>query len=82
MAGRVMIINMMPMTIHELYGHPDSHWLPRLLESPDQLISKFKGVMSEFSLWKTLWRGGVPWIYYATRFIPHPFFSILCTNLY
>lgn len=60
MAGRVMTLHMNPMTIHELYGYPDQHWLPIFLSSPNDLHKKFQGFMPEFSLWKTLWRGGYP----------------------
>ncbi len=60
MAGRVRVVHMTPMTIHELYGYPDQHWLPYLLDSPQYLPEHFLGVIPEFSLWKTLWRGGFP----------------------
>ncbi|MDP2193771.1 MAG: ATP-binding protein [Alphaproteobacteria bacterium] len=75
MAGRVMILHMNPMTIHELYGHPDQHWLPPLFDNPKILQTKFLGVMPEFSLWQTLWRGGFPGFIRQSEDLHVPFFG-------
>lgn len=60
MAGRVAILPLYPMTLHELHQQSTAHWLPILLDDPDQLPKRFKGILQEFSLWKSLWRGGMP----------------------
>jgi predicted AAA+ superfamily ATPase len=60
MAGRVAILPLYPMTLHERYQHANSHWLPILLEEPDLLPQRFKGIIKDFSLWKDVWQGGLP----------------------
>lgn len=60
MAGRVSILPLYPMTLHERYQYADNHWLPILLEEPDLLPQRFKGIIKEFSLWKDVWQGGLP----------------------
>ena len=60
MAGRVSILSLHSMTLHELHQQTSSHWLPFLLEEPDQLPGRFRGVLPDFGLWKSLWRGGMP----------------------
>lgn len=60
MAGRVAILPLYPMTLHERYQHVSEHWLPIVLEEPDLLPQRFKGVIKEFSLWKDVWQGGLP----------------------
>lgn len=60
MAGRVSILSLHPMTLHELHDQSASHWLPVLLEDPDQLPTRFTGILPDFMLWKNLWRGGMP----------------------
>lgn len=60
MAGRVAILNLYPMTLHELNSVVDEHWLPILLEDPDLLPEKFRGCIPKFSVWDSIWRGGMP----------------------
>lgn len=60
MAGRVAILNLLPMTLHEMYSVSDQHWLPVLLDDPSLLIKKFKGCLPNFSLWNSVWNGGMP----------------------
>lgn len=60
MAGRVAILPLYPMTLHERYQHASKHWLPALLEDPDLLPQRFMGIIKEFSLWKDVWQGGLP----------------------
>ncbi len=62
MAGRVAILQLSPLTIHELHSNAavEQHWLPLLLEEPESLPVKFKGILSSFFLWKSLWQGGLP----------------------
>jgi predicted AAA+ superfamily ATPase len=60
MAGRVAILPLYPMTLHERYGYVNDHWVPVLLEDPDTLPQRFKGVIKEFSLWQDVWQGGLP----------------------
>jgi predicted AAA+ superfamily ATPase len=75
MAGRVMILHLNPMTIYELYGYPNQHWLPILFDNPENLPKNFIGVMPEFSLWKTLWRGGFPGFIGKPEDLHMPFFG-------
>lgn len=62
MAGRVAVLQLNPLTIHEINNNHDinSHWLLHLLEDPKILPSKFKGLLNPFFLWQTLWQGGLP----------------------
>jgi predicted AAA+ superfamily ATPase len=71
MAGRVFILPLYPMTIHELHQQSLSHWLPSLLEDPERLPQRFKGVIPEFTLWNHLWRGGMP----GLISLPEPLFG-------
>jgi uncharacterized protein len=60
MAGRVAILNLYPMTLHEMNSVVEGHWLPHLLEDPGLLPEKFKGCIPQFSVWDSIWRGGMP----------------------
>jgi predicted AAA+ superfamily ATPase len=60
MAGRVAILNLLPMTLHEKRAVPEQHWLPVLLEDPSRLPERFKGCIPDIALWDVLWRGGMP----------------------
>lgn len=60
MAGRVSILTLHPMTLHERYGYPDRHWLHTLLENPTDLPKICKTTIPNLSLWQVLWQGGFP----------------------
>jgi len=60
MAGRVAVLNLHSMTVHEAFGYTDKHWLPTLFDQIDDLPIKIKGVISIFPLWNTMWRGLMP----------------------
>jgi hypothetical protein len=45
MAGRVAILPLYPMTLHERYQHVSEHWLPIVLEEPDLLPQRFPLIM-------------------------------------
>lgn len=60
MAGRVSILILHPMTLHEIYGYSDKHWLLALLKDPSTLPSTCKTIISDLSLWHVLWQGGLP----------------------
>lgn len=69
MAGRVAIIEVGPMTVHELsekvafdeHGEAmPQHWLHHYLQHPDSLRDVFAGCLDEMSLPEAVWRGGFP----------------------
>jgi predicted AAA+ superfamily ATPase len=60
MAGRVSILTLHPMTLHERFEYPDQHWLPALLQSPATLPQVCKSVIPDVRLWQVLWQGGFP----------------------
>ena len=60
MAGRVAILNLHPMTLHEAFGYTGHHWLPVLLNDMDTLPAQVKGVVPTTPLWDLLWRGLMP----------------------
>lgn len=60
MAGRVSILTLHPMTLHEIKGYSDNHWLSPLLESPSTLPQVCSTVIPDLSLWNVLWEGGFP----------------------
>lgn len=60
MAGRVSILTLRPMTLHEQHKRPDHHWLPALLEAPSRLPQVCSSVIPDVRLWQTLWQGGFP----------------------
>jgi predicted AAA+ superfamily ATPase len=60
MAGRVLILALHPMTLHEICKYPDQHWLPSLLENPSMLPQTCKKIIPDLSLWHVLWQGGFP----------------------
>lgn len=60
MAGRVLILTLHPMTLHEIHKYPDQHWLPTLLENPSVLPQVCQKTIPNLSLWHVLWQGGFP----------------------
>ncbi len=60
MAGRVAILTLHPMSLHEMHGCGDSHWLSALLEDPANLPNVITNVIPDIMLWNLLWRGGLP----------------------
>lgn len=60
MAGRVAILNLYPMTLHEAFGYTESHWLPPFLQNPFNFPGKIKGIIPIPPLWSTMWRGLMP----------------------
>jgi predicted AAA+ superfamily ATPase len=60
MAGRVVLLTLRPMTLHERYGFSEQHWLPTLLENPSALPSLCPTIIPDLSLWQVLWQGGFP----------------------
>ncbi len=74
LAGRVAILNLYPMSLHELHDKANQHWLPVLLEDPALLPKRVTGVLPlSSSLWSVLWRGGYP----GLRSVPEEAMSIL-----
>ena len=60
MAGRVAILTLYPITIHELSGVAKQHWLPTVLNTPDELPDLCKSIIKNNNLWSALWWGGFP----------------------
>jgi len=68
LAGRVAIIDVGPMILHEiaqtfdmtLAGPSPKHWLEVYLNEPKDLYSLHAGIISTISLPQALWRGGLP----------------------
>ncbi len=60
MAGRVSILTLSPLTIHEHHEKSDHHWLPILLENPADLPKRCPHVLTNTSLWRDMWQGGFP----------------------
>lgn len=58
MSGRVAIVYLSPMTIHEAYDAPRGHWLLLLFEAPNQLLET-KPLPTD-PLWRLLWKGLMP----------------------
>lgn len=63
MAGRVAILTLHPMTIHEIHDRPQQHWLPDLLENPTNLPQTCSGILPDCSLWHDIWKGGFPGLF-------------------
>jgi hypothetical protein len=62
LAGRVAIIQLDPMTPHEIYGSgKPCQWLSSYLTDPSTLLKKFAGVLPQMpSLYEVVWRGCMP----------------------
>ncbi len=60
MAGRVSILTMHPMSLHEMYNCSNNHWLSALLTDPANLPNLVMKVIPDLKLWNLLWRGGLP----------------------
>jgi predicted AAA+ superfamily ATPase len=61
MAGRVCVIEMTGLTLYEAAEKPaTSSWLSRYLQEPRSLLTSTTGVLSEYNLLSTLWRGNLP----------------------
>ena len=54
MAGRVSILTLHPMTLHEKYGYAEQHWLPPLLDNPTLLPSICQTSIPQPSLWSNI----------------------------
>jgi len=61
MAGRVGILNLEGLTLHEMFEQPDNTWLESYLKSPET-ICKESQVLSIPPLVNLLWRGSLPGI--------------------
>ena len=60
MAGRVGILQLEGMTIHEMSDRPDSLWLQSFLASPERLLKEHQGLLEVPPLSQVLWRGSLP----------------------
>lgn len=60
MAGRVAILTMHPMGLHEINDCSDGHWLNELLTDPGHLPNVVTQVIPDLKLWDAVWRGGLP----------------------
>lgn len=63
LAGRVALVEIDPMTIHELYGSysQSNNWLSKYLDDPYTLQKNFVGIIPNMPpLFEVLWRGGMP----------------------
>jgi len=59
MAGRVGILNLEGLTLHEMFEQPDNTWLESYFKSPET-ICKGSKVLSTPPLVNLLWRGSLP----------------------
>ena len=62
MAGRVGIINLEGMTIHEIFSRPEDNWLAEYLQSPATFFKRDREPVETDPLAQTLWRGSLPGI--------------------
>ena len=84
MSGRVGILNLSAMSIHELYDNVsfDEHgkqvppsWLSTYLASPESLIDSFAGTLKSRNSLEAMWYGGMPTLIDMHPSLVHEYFD-------
>lgn len=63
LAGRVAILQIGPMTPHEMYDEFDAqqNWFLSYLKNPDNVLNQQNGLLKNIpSIYEVMWRGGMP----------------------